>query len=338
MQIQFEKLLTVDIAHSYYCTGCQDFTYFFPVDALKLMRDKKLIVRVNDGKLYILFEAGESGAALVKSAGESLRIGLKLLNPNFSNFTRPDLTDISKTPLYRNATDPAILEKTCEVELKGRQFSHVFASPDRPLNIMLKDSSGAIIKKKTVTLDNNQQSVSYDLTGLAAGAYTVEESCTDRNPVTAGYYCDPEIQPAGIFGILEINVKDSFYASPPVFHIIFQAREEVQKYYIVAKNYSQMELINIGVEDNGFNEENRPRVVYDRVEAAAFGPGEISPAILGGKDVQVVLFKSRSAVARREKAHRNIQLRKNGDILITHLLQPGRGRPDGNMIVKIIKP
>jgi hypothetical protein len=60
--------------------------------------------------------------------------------------------------------------------------------------------------------------------------------------------------------------------------------------------------------------------------------------MLGGGNIRVVLFKSQAVVARREKARKKIQLKKNGDILIAHLPQPSGDRANGNVIVRISKP
>lgn len=266
MTTQFRTLFTVNISHAYYNEGCKDFDFVFPADTAQLLRNGKLIAKVRDGVLYVLFEADKSGNVLVSIAEKTLRIGLKLLNPFFSNYT--DLAFNSSTLLYRNTGSPAVLD------------------PPQPTTIN----------------------------------------------------SDPEFLQLGVSGIIEIKIDGGFYVAAPAFRIGFNAKQEQLKYYIVARNFNDTEIGQISVADNGFTEDMRPQVIFTKVFPAEFIADDIPPSLLGGIDTKVVLFKSQGMVARREKSRKKIQLNKNGEVLITHLPQPGAQSTNGNLFINISKP
>ncbi len=330
MITQFLSLFTVTVSHTYYSTGCRDFDFVLPADTVKILRDRKLIARVHDGKLYVLFEADETGTARVSASGANIRIGLKLLNSFFTNFTGLGFDINVTTPLYRNSADPAVLGEAEETTLTGRMLSHELTISVRPVTVILKSPAGVVFQTETITTANNRSAVSYDLSGHDAGVYSIEEVYPEDTRTTI-YYSDPELQHLGVFGILEVKIGNSFYATAPEFEIPFQAKKETLKYYIVTKNYTESEFNHLSVEDG------EHLVSFDKVPSSSFGAGDISPAMLGGNDVKVVLFKSHTVVARRETARKKIQLKKNGDIILTHLPQPGSDQVDGNVIVRISK-
>ena len=337
MITKFSTLFMVNISHTYYISKCRDFDFIFPADTAQLLRNGKLIAKVLDGKLYVLFEADEAGTALVPIAGKRLRIGLKLLNPFFSNFTELPFNSNASTPLYRNTTNPVALDEPEETVMVGQVFSQSLAKTERPVTVTLKNTGGQILQTDIITAANKTTTVSYELAGQAAGAYTVEEAYSGETKKTT-YYCDAELRQHGVFGAIEIEINSGFYTAPPTFVIAFDVKEEILKYYIVARNYSGTEFNQLSVKDNGFAEEGRPQVNFTKVLSESFTKDDISPALLGGSDTRVVLFKTQAAIKRREKARKKIQLNKNGDAVITHLPQPGADKANGDLIINISKP
>lgn len=339
MTTKFRTLFMVSISHAYYSSDCKDFDFVFPADTAQLLRNGKLIAKVLDGKLYVLFETDEAGTALIPFAGKTLRIGLKLLNPYFCNFTEPTFKSNALTPLYRNTANPAALDAPEEVALVGQVFSHSLTNTERPVTVTLKNTNGQILQTDIIAAANNRTTVSYELTGQVAGAYTVEEAYSGSGETKrTTYYCDAELKQYGVFGAIEIEINSSFYTTHPTFMIAFNVKKEILKYYVVARNYSGTEFNNLSVNDNGFAEEGRTQVNFTKVLSAAFTNDDISPALLGGSDARVALFKTQSAVERREKARKKIQLNKNGDVVITHLPQPGVDKANGDLIINISKP
>lgn len=335
MMIRFKTLFTLAIRHAYYSEGCRDFDFLFPADSARRLENGKLLAKAREGKLYLLYEADEAGTPLIPLAGQTVRIGLKLLNPMFSNLTHPGPGPAFA--LYRNAADPSKLDAAEKRTLVGRIFTHFLIDAARPVTATLKEAGGAAVQTDEVTAADGRLALTYDLTGRSAGAYRVEE-LSSGGAATALYYSDPELSRLGAFGAVEIAVDGGFYGAPPAFEIPFDAREETVKYYLVARNYTDAEFNQLSVSDAGFAEEGRPQLTFTKVDPAAFTADEIAPALLGGTDAKVVLFKSQTAVARREKPRKKIQLKKNGDVLIPHLPQPGEGKPNSEMIIQISKP
>jgi hypothetical protein len=335
--VKFRTLFTVSISHTYYSQGCQDFSFIIPADSAQLLKNGKLITKVVDGKLYVLFAADETGAALISLAGKTLRIGLQLLNPSFSNFTALDFDFNSFRLLYRNFTNSSTLNAAQAIALVGRVFSHSLTNVVRPVTVTLKDTKGQVLQTNTITAANNRLTVSYDLTGQAAGVYSVEESDSSNTKII-NYYSDLELQQQGIFGIVEIAIANNFYTAPPEFVIPFVAKQEVLKYYVVAKNYSDPEFTQLSVLDTGFAGEGRTQINFTKVLPAAFTSAEIPSTLLGNGGAKIALFKSQAAVTRQEKARQKIQLQKNSDVLIPHLPQPGSDKANSDLIVQLAKP
>src|SRR6185369_8152153 len=131
----FRTLFTLSIAHGYYSEGCRDFDFIVPADTAGMLRNGKLIAKVRDGRLHVLYEADESGVPLFRMARTRLRFGMNLLNPQFSNFTAFSIP----TPLYRNAAVPGKLDQPLGVILTGRFLSHVVKKTIRPVTVTVND-------------------------------------------------------------------------------------------------------------------------------------------------------------------------------------------------------
>jgi hypothetical protein len=321
--------------HDYYGEGCKDFDFIIPADTAQSLGNGKLIAKVRDGRLLILFQSDESGTARASSAGQTLRFGLKLLNPYFSNFT--DFNFNPYTPLYRNSTNPNTLDAAIKMVLTGKVFSHTLTDTARPATVTLQDASGQILQTDTITTANNHSSVSYDLTGQPAGAYTVTESYPETTKAIA-YYLDTELRWQGIFGFVEIKVDNSFYTTAPEFEIRFAAKKETLKYYLVAKNYKDADFNQLIVVDKGYTEDGRPQVNFIKVVSSDFTADDISPEMFGNNGVKVMLFKSQEKLARQEKARKNIQINKNGEELIKNLPQPSTNMAKADLIIQISNP
>jgi hypothetical protein len=335
--MQFRILFTVIISHTYYRQGCKDFSFIIPADSAQLLKNGKLITKNRDGELHILWDTDEiSKPQLI---GKTLRIGLKLLNPFFSNFTDLDFNFNSSFPIYRNSTHSDALDTALAVTLVGKVFSHELKIKARPLTVILKNTIGQVLQTDTIT-ENDRSTISYDLKNQTAGLYTVEES-NSGNKETTNYYFDLELQRQGVFGVIEIAIADHLYTikpphtPPPQFAIAFTAKQETLKYYVVAKNY---DLSQLSIADAGFTDEGRSPINFTKVLSTAFTEQDISPTLLGNGEAQIALFKSQTAVTRQEQARQKIQLQKNGEVLIRHLPQPSAEKSNSDLIVQLAKP
>ena len=329
--MQFHSLFTVSISHTYYSQGCKDFSFVIPADSTQLLKNGKLIAKIYEGKLYVLFQQDETGQALVRLTGKTLRFGLKLLNPFFSNFTNFNLSD----PIYRNATTPNALDAAQAVTFVGNLFSYELKKTPRPITVNLKDRNGEILQTDIVTVENDRSTVSYDFkrTNQAVGLYRIEESDAS-NTKMSDYYFDPELQQKDIFGVIEIAIADSFYTAPPEFAIAFTAKQETLKYYVIGQNYTDADIAQLSIVDAG-----ESLISFTKALSNAFTANDIPSSLLGDSDAKIVLFSSPiDAVKRQEKARQKIELRKNGTTLISHLPQPRPDRPTANLIVQVSKP
>jgi hypothetical protein len=336
MITRFRALLTIGFSHAYYAGACRDFDFVLPMSTAQLLRNGKLIAKAADGSLHVLFEADESGNPLKSMEGHRLRIGLKLLNPFFSNFTDLPVAP-PVTALYGNVADPRAIGAAEGVDLVGDIFSHRVTGTARPVTVVLKDSESTVIRTDRITSAATGATTSYVLTGQGPGIYGVAESYpVDTKNIS--YYSDAELLATGIFGVVEVSLAAGFYTNPPAFKIQFKAREEVLKYYVVTHNYTDGEMNQLSILDNGFNEDGRPQVAFTKKNAASFATDDIEPGLLTGGAGKLVLFASLTKVARQEKGRKKIQLSKNGDVLVTHLPQPGADKGNSNMFITISKP
>ena len=148
---------------------------------------------------------------------------------------------------------------------------------------------------------------------------------------------DAELLRAGLFGLVEIEIDAAFYAAPPAFQIAFAARTETLKYYVVARNYTAAQFNQLAVTDiNPDAEPGRP-IVFDRVVASAFGPGDLPPALLGGAGERIALFRSQAPVARREKARKRIELARNAEVLVAQLPQPAAAAATAELVIHLTR-
>jgi hypothetical protein len=336
MTTQFNILFVVGIKHTFYCNECNDFDFIIPSDTSLLLKNGRLISKIRDGKLYVLYEADESNLPLKSIAGNTLRAGLKLNNPFFYNFTKPEI-DISLTSLYQNKATENKLDNAKGISLVGRIFCHQISKPVRPVKVVLKNNLGNTLQTDTITSSNERSSLSYNLAAETIGILTVEEIYIGEKQNTT-YYSYNEMLGKNIFGMVEITIADNFYSSAPEFDLKFEAKPETQKYYVIAKNFSDQDLNQLSVSDNGFAADIRPKIDFIKINPEKFTEHEIKPSLLSDSSSKLVLFMSQGLVSRSEKARKNIQLSKNGDILIKHLPQPAIEKSDANIIIQISKP
>lgn len=118
MSVLFKPLFTLAVTHAYYGGPCGDLGFVLPPETERLLGGGRLLAKPFDGRLHVLFEADEDGEPLVSAAGRSLRIGLRLLNPAFRNFSELAVDPAGGALLYSNAGDPAHLGAPQAIVLK----------------------------------------------------------------------------------------------------------------------------------------------------------------------------------------------------------------------------
>ncbi|MBV9773847.1 MAG: hypothetical protein JO040_07850 [Gemmatimonadetes bacterium] len=337
MTVQFLVLFTVRITHSFYADRCRDFRFLVPSDTARLLRNGRLLAKEQDGMLHVLCECDEEGEPRVRLPAGTLRIGLQLLNSSFGNFSQTTAGFPASKLLYTNAADPAVLAEEGSVVFVGQTFAHEPTDAARPVLLTLRDARGAVLATEMLDEGDPRPSVSFDLRGQPCGLLALEEEFPDTTG-TVAYYLDGELRQGDVAGVVEVEVGDELYDAAPAFEIAFQAREEVLRYYLVAKNYTPTDFDLLAVTDAGFTEESRPEITFQKVAAEDLATDELDPALIAGNGERVVLFRSAAPLPRRERGFRRIQLSKNGDVLIANLPQPGADRAKAELIVHLSKP
>ncbi|MDB5033865.1 MAG: hypothetical protein JWQ98_1106 [Chlorobi bacterium] len=337
MIIHFRTLCTLSIVHDYYRNGCGDFGLLIPEDTARALRNGHMLVKEVGGRFHVLYGADELNHPLVNLTGTVIRIGLTLNNPYFTNFTRLDADFSSTIAIRRNTTLPVLLDPPVRALPAGGIFSHAITDIARPATITLKNRDGVALSPSRMITDPGMADISFDPGTIPEGEVLVEEVFSGITRITS-YYRDGEFLRNGAVAAVEIEIGSGFYASPPDFQIAFVAKEELLKYYVVAKQYNDADFGLLSVSDTGFSGDERPEVAFAAVASDHFGDDEIPLALLRSGDDRVVLFRSTVPVKRQERGRRKIQLNRNGEILIPHLPQPGADRADANMIIHISKP
>ncbi|MBA3963725.1 MAG: hypothetical protein H0X40_17745 [Chthoniobacterales bacterium] len=309
-------------------------SFVIPSSAARVARNGRLLAKQLSGKLYVLFETDDAGDARVPIAGQTLRIGLRLSNPYFTNFTAVADDFASSFLLYRNAAAPASLDPPINAMPIGEVFTHTLEDNIRPVTAKLKNSDGQVWQTDKIT--GNNSAISYDLRGQRAGLYTIRETYPAKF-FDDTYYYDPDLTQAGVFGIVEITIATGFYDAAPEFEVTFEAREDTLKYYVVANNYAPADFNLLSVSDSGFAGDGRPQITFQKVPAGSFAATDIPPTLLTSSSSKVVLFKSKSAVARSQKPRKGVQLLKNSQVLVENLPQPRPETPNGDLVIPVSK-
>jgi len=330
MSIHFRTLFEVEVAHGYYPAPTADIAFEVPA-ATPALAAGKLLVRVRDGRLVVLFEADEAGLPLRDIAGETLLLGLAAVNPYLANFTAAPVA-AGSLPLFINRSQPRSLETLAAQLVADRQRVNA-TLPGRPLSLRWRLGSRLIAEQ---TLAAGQAVGEFTSRDWPAGCYTLSEEAGGA-PVVGQWVRHPELAGRRPWGVLAVTVAGDFYADPPLFSIRLSPRREQLKYYVVARNYGNSEFGQLNVNDAGAGEQGRPPLVFDRVEAADFAADDLLPEVLGDAGARVVLFQSRGEADRRAGGYRKLQLRRNNEVLVQHLPQAGSDRAQARFIVHLAK-
>lgn len=338
MMTSFNTLFSLEVEHDYYGGACPDVGLVVPGDVAQLMRGAGLLARSVEGALHFFWRDTAAGASIRPAAGKTVRIGLMVQNPSFANITE-GFDPGAGALLYRNrAAASGLDDRPVKVSLCGSILSWPLARVARPVTVTLKDAAARILRTVTVTAQDDRPVVSLDLTGFAPGLLTLEEAYAGR-VTRSTHYLETELWPKGVFGVVEIAISGSFYRTPPRFAVTFQARLETLRYYVVARGFSNGDVDQLSVQDQGFGDPERPdEVKFEKVLPAQLTPDEQARTeLLGSDGARVLLFRSLSAVARRQSGRKRIQLMRNSEALIENLPQPGRERGTADLIVQLSK-
>jgi hypothetical protein len=333
---RFAPLLSLEVAHAWYRGPCADVGFLIPQDTARLLRGARLAGKLHAGALRVFFRTDAAGTPLASAAGQRLRVGLVALSPALANVT-DGFEPAAGLLRYRNATAPDALDAPEQIPLAGQPFTHSLSRSARPVTASLEDAAGRTLAEQTVTRESGRDSVCFELGALEPGAFTLAEAypdATTRSPC----YVDPELARAGAFGVVEIEIDARFYASAVSLRAALAARSETLHYFVVARGYTPADVAQLRVQERSSAPGQPAELEFERVPAEQLSAGQrATAALLGDEGAQVVLFRSRSSVARRESGTRPLQLLRNGDALIERLPLPGRERGTAELVVLLSK-
>lgn len=336
MITRFLPLCTLDVTHTYYGGACRDFTYIVPADTAALLKRAKMLLRVLDGRVHVLFEAAADGTPLLQLPGERLRLGLQVANPAFFNFTTLPVAPGVGSAVYANSAVATALAAPVAAAFTGRILTRPLSRTDRPVTVTVANAANQGPMPVTVS-DAGQTSVSFELDVFAPGLFTVAEDYTGVPvTVTTSYYLDAELSRETLFGVVEIEVAAAFYAAPPTFTIALDAPSETINYYVVAVNYTDTEFGQLGVAHNAPS--GVPVITFTTIQSNAFTAGELPISLLGGNPARVVLFRSSGPVKRRNGGYPGVELVRNGAVIRSGLPQAAPDRPNADLVVHLSKP
>lgn len=325
MKTEFKTLFTLSVAHQYYGTAdCTDFDFVMAEHSQQALSSAKLLARVHEGRLHVLFEADDDGHPLRDIAGLELMIGLRLGNPYLEYFS--DALPAA-LPLYTNTA--VSLNAPQAADLVERLFTPAAALPGRPLTIrLLRAGDDALMRENTVAAGENMPTL--DLRSWPRGCYRVEQK-TSAGTISRPLVLSPDLADIGIWGIVVIRIAQQFWEdpAPPHFQIAFQARSEKLDYYVVAPaGFSDFDKLSVTASS----------LAFEKLAPSAFPADGISAKQLGVPTSQAVLFRSKLPVARSATPTLKVQLKRNGDTLVKNLPLPSADMPLARFVVHLSKP
>lgn len=331
MSIHFRSLFEVEIGHAYYGGPCPDVEFVVPAATPSLVAGR-LLMRTRNGRLIVLFEAGDDNAPLRPIVGTTLLLGLRVPNPYFANFTAEPVA-ADHLPIYVNQLLPGAFDPPLAGRIAGFRQPIVPTLAERPLNLRWQRSGQTVAER---TLIAGQTEATFVTRDWPAGLYTLSEQAV--GPASLSHWLvHPELAGQQLWGVLAITIDAAFYVSPPLLSINLTARHEQVKYYVVARNYGANEFSQLNFNDAGAAEQGRPALTFDKIDSGNFAADDLPPEVLGDAASRIVLFQSRLELDRRAGGYRKLQLRRNNEVLIQHLPQAGSDRAQARFIVHLAK-
>jgi len=332
MSIHFRTLFEIEIEHAYYRGLCTDIDFVIPGSEQALAAGK-LLTRVRDGRLRVLFEADDAGAALRDIHGTTLLIGLRVTNPHFANFTEPPVAS-GGLFLFGNQTAPRSIDPALATHFIAPHQRIAPVQAGRPLTLSWQYGGSPLAEQ---TLATGQDEAVFETRDWPTGRYSLHE--TVGGPAQISHWLhSPALAGEQLWGVMALTVDRGFYANPPVFRIILQARSERLQYYVVARNFGAAEFSQLLLADAGAAEQGRAALNFEKVQPADFAADDLPASALGDTATRIVLFQSQQPVARRAGGYRKLQLRRNAEVLVQHLPQAGSDRAQARFIVHLAKP
>lgn len=340
MNASFGLLGSIELRHPYFADGLlRGGRFALPDDTAALLRAGRLQSRLRDGVWHLLIERVGTQPRVALRDGTTLWIGVRPEGGPLEHVTAP-LVSAGHVAFLANATDFGSLDPPLAVRLASGLHALPLDATPRPLTVRLRLRDDTVIAQ--ITVQGDETSVALDLRALPAGLYRAEEDDGSAPPRSTHLLVHPALHAHGVPVVVGLRLSAALYgaASPPVWHVDFVAAAQPLEYYVVARNFGASEFGQLRVRDEGFGDDGRPEIPFDRIEQAALDPAlHLTPALMGAEPgARVALFRSRAPVPRRERPRRRLQLTRNNDVLIDHLPQPDASRAKSQFVIHLSKP
>jgi hypothetical protein len=338
MNISFFPLVTISPEHAYYTAGCRDIDFLPTTATSNLLRAGRMLARMREGALHLLYEAESPHVPVSSLVGETLYFGLHLSNPYFVNFTTPVLGDPKLTPLYTNATTPTALDTPIGVHLIAGLYAHAPTETNRPLTLTLRQHGGASVEIREMSSADNL--ASFDLRHLPPGRYRLDEEYNGSLVHQHQLLVDEDLRNSGEWGVIAITIDASFYSAAASFNLTFAPRQEKLRYYVVADNKflpDDFDLLN--VDDQGAALDDRLPITFKKIlPPFPEDQGYIKDSLLRSSGELIAIFQSNEDVPRRDRGFKKLHLNRSSTVLIEHLPLPGPEKAQADLIVRLSKP
>ncbi len=334
--MKFSKLTEIKITHDYYQEMSNDLLFELTTESVALLNAANVKIVTSPGSVS-LYSDNDNKAHLDRILkGKKLTMAVVISNPKFSLVTELPKSN-NQLAVYRSSESSAMLNPPKSyLQVSGR-FNYSLLIDERPVTVNLSDQTGQVIEQHLIDEESKLSAISFLTKKYSAGFYEINETKDDTSHNTLISYL-PEL-PLNTIALIEITIDNRFYSSsPPVFTLNFSARSETLNYYIVASNYSDSDFSKLALTDAGFSEQSRSEIVFVRKEPNDFSSQHISAELLTSNGNRVVLFHSSSPVTRHRKGPKKLQLRLNGETLISSLPTPGSSSVTADFFIHVAKP
>lgn len=331
--MEFTKLFDIGITHDYYNGPCSNVTCVPLPSAAKIIQAGAMRVLAQASQLHLYYEKNETGP-LKNITGAKLHFAVVAENASFATVSEQASNHRSVLVYSNNAQANTLAHSETYIIGSGIQ-TYSISQAKRPVTLTLHNNQGNELMQQVISKANGLFEYSFLMQQYPFGLYSISEKTTNKTLVTHIAYF-PHIPPATV-AIIQIDIADNFYTVPASFNINFSARSETINYYIVASNYDNSDVQALDMNDAGFSEQARAKILFNKVQSDSFTDQHIAANLFNQKNTKVVLFSSRSAVSRRQYSPKKIQLTLNNEVLIASLPIPGSSSVSADFFIHVAK-
>ena len=300
MSISYQLLYEIVTNHNYYADGVAPDLSFQPTpESLKILKDNKLRVACNPGKVAVYFQSLDGSNPLVNLGEIKLTFTIQLQNAieflNFTNLnTSQDYSGKKKLFFQNLPVEDTTIDHSLLDFLKGSVFTYRLPiSTENPSTEEADLILRHIATNETISINEiaaNQEGgfiQSIDLRKAKNGLYAFESTnTTSLTTETEQIYIDDALATAPLFGLVEITYNGD---SPTQYQLNFQRKTTLWNYIVVNKS-SRTDFSELLVKDNNSNNED-PYQSYQFQKQ----PGQVqvgaSTAVVFQSDTQIPFFQ-----------------------------------------------